>query len=268
MPAIQPARLKIRAEELSTEAANPEGFCRAYHELLDYYADRTFRPGQVGEPPPLLPTYHVPKPVLRSVEKEMSQFAEDDRGGALVLADALWGEEYLEFKLLAASLLGKISPVPTKSVFRRVESWTGPSTEKRLEEALVHAGLERILHEYPDLYFQKILTWLRSKKLNFNLLGLLAIPPLLESGLFDDYPPLFKQLSRKMRLEGNPLKTDILAAIEVLATRSPEETAFFLSQTMKPPSENPNIAWYVRKSLKFFPPNLQQYLREILLSNS
>jgi hypothetical protein len=268
MPAIQPVRLKIQATELSTKATNPEIFCHAYHEFLDYYADRTYRPGQVGEPPLLLPAYHVPRPVLRAVEKEMSQFADDERGAALDLADALWGEKYLEFKLLAASMIGMVSPLPTKSVYRRVESWTGPSTEERLENTLVNSGLERILLEHPDLYFQKILTWLRSKKLNFNRLGLKAIPALLESGKFEDYPPLFKQLSKKMRLEGNPIKTDVLAAIEVLAIRSPEETALFLSKTMVSAGEYPSIAWYVRKSLGFFPPDLQSNLREILLKES
>ena len=268
MPAIQPARLKIRATELSTKATNPEDFCRAYHEFLDFYADRAYRPGQKGKPPPLLPAYHVPRPVFRAVEKEMSQFADQDRGAALDLADALWEEQFLEFKLLAASILGKVSPKPAKSVFQRVESWTGPSTEERLENALVNSGLEGILLEHPDLYFQKTLTWLRSKKLNFNRLGLKAIPPLLESGKFEDYPPLFNQLSTKMRLEGNPLKTDVLAAIEVLATRSPEETAFFLIQTMKSAGENPNIAWYIRKSLGFFPPDLRHYLYETLLKES
>jgi hypothetical protein len=64
------------------------------------------------------------------------------------------------------------------------------------------------------------------------------------------------------------LKTDVLPAIEVLATRSPEETAFFLIQTMKSAQENPNIAWYVRKSLGFFPPESRYYLRETLLKES
>lgn len=268
MPAIQPARLKIQAMELSTKAANPEEFCRVYHEFLDYYADRAYRPGQRGEPPPLLPAYHVPKPVLRAVEKELRQFADDDRAAALDLADALWGEQILEFKLMAASMLGMVPPIPAKSVFRRIESWTGASTEERLENALVNSGLEGILLERPELYFQKILTWLKSNKLNFNRLGLKAIPPLLESGEFEDYPSLFNQLSKKMRLEGNPLKMDVVAVIEVLATDSPEETAFFLVQKMKSSGENPNIAWFVRKSLGFFPPDSRQYIRETLLKES
>lgn len=268
MPAIQLARLKIQATELSSKATNPDDFCRAYHEFLDYYADRTFRPGQVGEPPPLLPAYQVPRPVLREVEKEMSQFASDNHGAALDLADILWGENYLEFKLLATSIIGKVSPIPTRSIFRRIESWGGPDTEERLENALIKAGLDRILLEHPDLYFQKILTWLRSRKLAFNRLGLKAIPPLIESGQFEDFPSLFKLLNRKMRIDGKPLKMDILAAIEALARRSPEETAFFLNQSLKSAGENPNIAWYVRKSLDFFPPNLQQILRETLLKPS
>ncbi len=265
MPAIQPARLKIQAAELSSKATNPDDFCRAYHEFLDYYADRTFRPGQVGEPPPLLPAYQIPRPVLRELEKELSRFASENRGAALDLADILWGENYLEFKLLAASIIGKVSPIPVRSIYRRIESWAGLNTEERLENALVNAGLDRILHEHADLYFQKSLTWLRSRRLEFNRLGLRAIPPLAESGQIEDIPSLLKLLHRKMRLHDYPLKVDILAAIEALARRSPEETAYFLIQAMESAGENPNIAWYVRKSLVFFPPNLQQLLREALL---
>lgn len=268
MPAIQPARLKIQAAELSTKATDPENFCRAYHQFLDFYADRTFRPGKVGEPPSLLPAYKVPRPVLREVEKEMRRFAEDNRGSALELADVLWEENYLEFKLLAASIIGQVSPKPTKSVFQRIESWSGPSTEERFEKALVESGLERILNEHPDLYFKKNLTWLRSKKLKLNRLGLKAIPPLIASGKFEDYPPLFKLLRRKMLLKGKPFKMDILAAIEILARRSPEETVFFLNQAMKSADDNPNIAWYVRKCLDFFPANLQQTLKQTLLKDS
>jgi hypothetical protein len=33
---------------------------------LDYYADRTYRPGIVGEPPPFMRAYHVPPQVVRA----------------------------------------------------------------------------------------------------------------------------------------------------------------------------------------------------------
>ncbi|UCD98221.1 MAG: DNA alkylation repair protein [Chloroflexota bacterium] len=265
MPAIQPARLKIQAAELSAKATDPEEFCRSLHVFLDFYADRTFRPGQAGEPPPILPAYQVPKPVLRAVEKELSQFAGSDRTAALKLVDELWDVKFMEFKLIAASILGQVNPLPATSIFRRVEAWSGPGTEERLVRALVRDSLVRILTEDQDSYFQKVLSWLRSRKLNFNRIGLKAIPPLLENGRFEDFPPLFKEINRKMRLSGNPLKTEILEVIEVLARRSPDETAFFLSQSMYSAGDNPNITWFIRKSMKFFPPEPSRYLRETLL---
>jgi len=54
MPAIHPARMKIQVARLGEKIRQPEVFVRELHNLLDFYADRTHRPGQFGEPPPLL----------------------------------------------------------------------------------------------------------------------------------------------------------------------------------------------------------------------
>lgn len=266
MPAIHPTRLKIQTTELTQTASDPEVFCRAYHEFLDYYADRTYRPGHVGAPPPLLPAYQAPKPVLRAVEKELSLFARQDRDGALNLADALWAQPNLEFRFSAASLIGQISPLPVKPIFSRVEAWTQPSTEKRLVNALVNSGLERMLLEQRDRYVKQMDAWLRSRKGNFNRLGLIAIPPLLMQKDFEDYPPLFKRLSKLMRSDEASLRSEILTSIKEFAYRAPEETAFFLGQTLKSGGDSANIAWYVRKSLDYFPSDERTYLLEVLLN--
>ena len=121
MPAIHPPRLKIPADELVQNASDPEVFCRAYHQFLDSYADRTFRPGKVGEPPPLLRTYQVPKPVSRAVDKQLGVWAGENRADALNLADVLWLQPILEFRLTAASVIGKIDPLPVIHIFSRVE---------------------------------------------------------------------------------------------------------------------------------------------------
>ena len=151
MPAIHPPRLKIQASELVQEASDPEAFCRSYHEFLDIYSDRTYRPGKVGEPPPLLRTYQVPKPVSRAVDKELSVWAVNNRADALKLADTLWLQPILEFRLTAASLIGQIEPQPVKPIFSRVESWIKPNTEERLIYALINMGLARILTETQEL---------------------------------------------------------------------------------------------------------------------
>lgn len=267
MPAIQPGRLKIQAAELTQFVGDPDKFCRAFHSFLDFYADRTFRSGQVGEPPPLMHAYHVPSPVLPAVEKEMNQFSIDSREPALELADTLWMESILEFRLLALSLVGQVSPKPFQAIITRVELWVTSTSEERLIKAMVYSGLVRLLKEYPGDYLEHIGTWLSSEEVRYNRLGLLAIPPLLESGNFENYPQLFNQLGKLMRAEMTPLKTEILEIIEVLAHLAPEETAYFLGQAKKTAGENASISWYIRNSLSYFPIDTQPYLRTVLLES-
>lgn len=267
MPAIQPGRLKIRAAELTQHVGDPDEFCRAFHSFLDFYADRTFKAGQVGQPHPLMRAYHVPSPVLPAVEKEMKQFSVENRESTLELADALWLESILEFRLLAVTLVGQVSPEPFQAIIMRVELWAKSTSEERLIKAIVKSGLARFLREYPGNYLEQIETWLSSEEKGLNHLGLIAIPPLLESGKFEDYPQIFNYLGKLMRGEMTPLKTEILEIIEVFADLAPEETAYFLVQSKKTAGENASISWYIRKSLRYFPVDSQRYLREVLLES-
>ena len=265
MPAIQPARLKIQVTELVQYAVDPAEFCRAYHEFLDFYADRTYRPGQQGEPPPLIQAYQVPQPVLRAVEKEMSLFSRENRDATLAVADALWLESYFEFRLLAAYLIGQVSPVPFSSVIRRIETWAEPRIEEKLLVPLVNSGLARILLEHPGFYLQQLEKWLGSEHLHFIRVGVKAVPQIVESDKFEDYPTIYTRLSKMIRGGKHPLKADILAVIKVLAERLPEETAYFLGQTKRSMEDDLIISWYIRNSLAYFPPDSQRYLREVLL---
>jgi len=105
MPAIQPARLKIQAAQLAEKFTDPPAFTLGLNELLEFYADRTYRPGQASDPQPLLKAYNVPTPVLRQVSKELSKFIVANQDAALALCDALWSKPVLEFRLLAAMVL-------------------------------------------------------------------------------------------------------------------------------------------------------------------
>jgi hypothetical protein len=265
MPAIHPPRLKIQTIELVQTASDPESFCRAYHDFLDYYADRTYRPSKIGEPPPLLPTYQVPKPVLRVVEKELAVWAGANRTQGLELADALWQNPYLEFRTTAATLLGQVFPLPVKSIFRRVETWIQPKTEERLVNVLVNSGLQRILIEYQNLYVNQMDIWLRSRNTERNRIGLKACLPLLARREFEDYPLIFKRLGKFMRSGDHPLRGDTLLGLRELITQTPEETAVFIEQLLRSTSENQHIAWFVRKTLTEFPASTRQQLRQVLL---
>jgi hypothetical protein len=83
---------------------------------------------------------------------------------------------------------------------------------------------------------------------------------------FEDFPLIFKQLNRLMRSENRSLRGDLLIVLEELAARAPNETEFFLEQAMNSTGDNTQIAWYARKSLNSFPPELRANLRNIVLS--
>lgn len=266
MPAIHPTRLKIQTSELVQTANDPQGFCRAYHEFLDYYADRTYRPGKVGEPPPLMRAYKVPKPVLKAVDKQLGEWAEENRQDALNLVDALWLQSFLEFRLTAASLMGQIEPFPVKHIFSRVQAWIQPNTEERLVNALINQGLKRILIEKQAQYVYQIDIWLRARDIERNRLGLKASLPLIAQRDFDDYPLLFKSLSRLMRQQNSPVRREILTMIENLAEKTPDETAFFLQNALKSFPDNAQIGWYVRNCLSYFPDKTRLQLRKALVA--
>jgi hypothetical protein len=267
MPAIQLARLKIQAAQLAEHFANPVLYARSLHDLLDYYADRAYRPGQTGEPPPLLTAYSVPPQVIRQILKELTPFAAQDRPAALALCDALWSEPYFEFRLLAASLLGEISPHPPEEILARVKAWAVPSTEIRLLAALFTIGLSWFRQDLPELYLRQVEAWLASAEVFSQHLGLQALGPLATAQGFDNLPVLFRLLAPLVRSAPMQLRPDLLDVVQGLARRSPQETAYFLRQNLEIKTDNPGTAWLARHSLASFPVEVQTSLRAALREN-
>lgn len=264
MPAINPAHLRIQSAELAELYAEPKSFVRALHDLLDLYADRTRRPGQTGAPPPLLEAYKAPKPVLRRILIELDPLIQEDQQAGYALCDALWDEPYLEFRSLAASLLGKLDPESPAPILERVSRWTGPKTESRLIEMVLTTGLSRMREEQPELYLQQLEIWLTSEDLFTRQLGLRALHASLQVQPVQNLPVLYRLLGALVREAPGQLRPDLLAVLRDLAGRSPQETAYFLRQNLMVKSENPGAAWLIRNSLRAFPVEQQASLRAAL----
>jgi hypothetical protein len=264
MPAIQPARLKIQTARLAEDFSNPDVFVRSFHELLDHYSDRSYRPGQSGEPPPLLKAYNVPPPVLRHVLKELGPAILQDRSGTLDLSKRLWEEPFYEFRNLAISLVGQVTPGPPEDILKLVEAWAIPSTELRLLKALLVTGLARVRREFPQVYLRQVNQWLVSGRIFTQQLGLQALVPLLAEPGFENLPVLFRMLAPLVRSAPTPLRPDLLDIMQKLARRSPKEAAFFLRQNLALKTDNPGTAWLARQSLSSFPPEIQANLRSAL----
>lgn len=264
MPAIQPARLKIQTARLAEDFSDPSVFVRSLHGLLDHYADRTYRAGQAGEPPPLLKAYHVPPPVLRQILKELTPAILQDRPGVLTLSKWLWDEPVFEFRSLAIALIGQVTPEPPEEILDLVETWAIPSTELRLLKSIFATGLSRVRREFPQVYLRQAGRWLASERTFNRQLGLQALVPLLAEAEFENLPVVFRMLAPLVRAAPVPLHPDLLDIIQQLARHSPKETAFFLRQNLEIKTDNPGTAWLARHSLSSFPPEIQASLRSAL----
>ncbi len=267
MPAISPARLKQQAALLSEHFNDPAAFVRSLHHLFEFYAERVKRPGQAGEPPPLLTAYKVRPPVLRLIVLELVPLVEEDPQAGLALCDALWEQPVLDFRLLAAGLLGKIPCTEPEPILARLQAWLRPDVEVRLVDALFTQGIACLRKGQPNLLVGLAETWLNEKDLFYQQLGLHLLVPLIENQKFENLPVFFRLIQDLTRSAPARLRPDILDILEALARRSPTETAYFLRQAAAMPN-SPTAAWFIRQSLTAFPPALQDDLRRFSRSPS
>jgi len=261
MPAIHPARLKKQVAQLVNNFEQPDGFVRSLHQLMSYYAERIQRPGQSGEPTPLITAYKVRRPVLRQIQGALAPLAESKPEAAITLCDALWEEPYLEFRLLAASLIGHVPLTPPEAVVERIQSWLDGETEDRLVSALLTDGLARMRREDMELVLRLVEGWLQGKQIHHQRMGLHALHPMVADLNYENLP-LFYRLIHPITLDTPPeLRLDLLELLRALARRSPQETAYFLRHNLSHP-ESLEAAWILRQTLDDFPPDIQNDLRD------
>nr|MBC8496853.1 DNA alkylation repair protein [Chloroflexota bacterium] len=180
MPAIQPARLTAQTVELTEHFDSPKKFVAALHDLLDFYAARTLRPGQVFESAPLLNSYQVSKPVLRNIERALAGRVDADPEAALALADELWHQRWVETRLLAILILGRIPPTPPERVTERAQAWGLECREDKIVKALASTGIARLRSENRDAFIALLGNWMTSSDRRLMMLGLRALPAHLE----------------------------------------------------------------------------------------
>jgi hypothetical protein len=267
MPAIQPARLRQQAALLAQSFNRPEVFIRSLHHLLESYADIARHPAQGSEIPPLIEAYYVRPPVLRQLVVELTPYAQTDSAGAIVLAKALWGQPYVEFRQLAASLLGLVPVADPQPILALLESWLNTRPEDRLVEALLVQGMFTLRRDRQDIYLEAVSHWLKRQDIFANQLALRALIPLIQDPGFENIPSIFRIIQPFSRSLASGLRPFMVNIMRALARRSPQETIFFLRYTLETP-ENPDTPWLVRQTLPALPLELQESLRVALRAAS
>lgn len=261
MPAIDLARLKKQTARLADLFGQPAEFLREHREILDYYVNRTLRTTTVA-PSSVLPTYRTPTVVLRHIENELALVAERQPIQALELADALWDEGWLETRLLAAYLLGRIPPQEER-LLARLTAWTQAVRDPSVRAALLTTSLTRLRKETPDLFLILVKEWLHPARQRMWSNGIQALVPLIESPDFDNLPPIFELVEPAIKAAPAALQFDLQELITVLYQASPDETAYFLQQILKG-TKSPLPAVALRRMSPELPADLQVSLREML----
>jgi hypothetical protein len=261
MPAIDLARLKKQTAQLSDLFDQPSAFLRELREILEFYVNRTLRSQSVA-PSSVLPTYRTPAVVLRQIETELGPIAEQRPVQALELADALWDEGWLETKLLAAFLLGRLPPQEER-LLARLTAWTQAIRDPEVRAALLTTSLTRLRKETPELFLVLVKEWLHPARQRMWSNGVQALVPLISSSDFDNLPPIFEIVEPIIKAAPGTLQFDLQELIIALFEASPEETTYFLQQILKETrSPLPSIA--LRRMSPELPQEFQASLREML----
>ncbi len=262
MPAVDIARLKNQAAVLVEKFDQPALLLKELHAILDMYADRTLRIGVVASPISILPSYRTPQSVLRQIEMELGPLAATFPEQALALTDALWKDGYLESRLLAASLLGRIHP-ETNLLLERITAWVSRTRDEQLRQALLVNSLVRIRRESTSRFLQLMQTWFNPATPKLWANAIHAIIPLIDDPSYENLPPLYNLLSPVIKIMPSIMQNDLADLIKALYAASPAETIYFLRQVIIG-SSSPQLPVTIRRILPRLPARLQPAILEII----
>lgn len=262
MPAIDLARLKKQAAQLTDLFNRPDEFVRALHGMLEFYVNHTLRDDGAVAPSSVLETYRTPPPILKQIENEIGPLAAENPKQALDLADRLWDEGWLEMRLLAASLLGHIPP-QEEQLLARLTAWAGQVRDASVRAALLTTSLARLQRETPEHFLAVVGEWLKPERQRLWPHGIQALLPLIRDPDYNNLPPIFDMLESVVETAPSLIQNDLIELFDALYAASPTETVHFLRQVIAN-SPSPLTAVTIRRISPSLPPGLAGALHDLV----
>lgn len=260
MPAIQPERLKEQAQELAASFDESGMFLRKLHQLLEFYSERVNRPGQSGEPAPLINSYNVRPPVIRQIVHTIKTHHSGDPEQILHICDALWEEDNLECRLISSCLLGQVSDQYFDDVIFRVNRRLDEENEEKMVDAMLGDGLLSIREEDIKRVLDLVETWLNDETIEKQRYGFQALLS-FTNGQMQEVLPYVYNLIQPFSLQiPQELRYHVRSLFQILARQSPSETTYLLTQSLSHP-DGTDTAWLIRQCLSEFPEETQERLR-------
>lgn len=262
MPAIDLARLKKQAAQLADLFGRPDEFVRALHDMFEFYVNRTMRDEGAVAPSSILETYHTPPAILKQIENELAPLAASRPDEALELADRLWDEGWLETRMLAASLLGRIPPQEER-LLARLTAWASQVRDPFVRAALLTTSLARLRKETPERFLELVGEWLNPKRQRLWPHGIQALIPLIRDPNYSNLPPIFEVLEEIVTAAPAIIQNELIELFDALYADSPTETIHFLEDILTN-SENPMTATTVRRISPSLPSGLAESVRSLV----
>jgi hypothetical protein len=231
MTAINPARLKIQTAELGELIGLPDQFTAQLHELLSLYSTRV-RQTNLSRTPLTLQTYQTPEPVILALESEIEERLAEDPEAGYSLVDALWKEFWVEFRQLAVYLNGILPIQEPDRILTRIQAWLECCTSEDIRRLIMTEGMANLAREETQLSLKFIEELIRSESKENLQAAIFGLELYVKDPSYPNLPLLFKYLSNILLIEETGLTKEISALLRILASRSEQETAYFLAKQL------------------------------------
>lgn len=260
MTAINPAKLKMQVAALGELISQPKRFTAQLHDLLSFYSAR-IRQTRLENTSLTLKTYQTPKPVLLAAENEITEKLADEPDTGFALMDELWEEPWLEFRQLAIHVLGLLPGDAPDRVIRRTKAWLEDCSSEDIRRLIMIKGMSGLASVKPQeslRFIEELINSGDKENLQASLFGLeyYATNP-----SYRNIPLLFKYLSKILLSEATGLSKEISALLRILASRSEQETTYFLLNQLRSDC-NPRILRVIRQVMDDLSQDNQALLRE------
>ena len=262
MPSIDLARLRKQAARLADFFFLPDELVRQLNTVLDGYVNHTRRRLPATAPGTHLPTHRTPAVVLKHIEQELASLAtaNENAEAALALADRLWDEGWLETRLLAGFVLGRMVPHEGRLI-ARLSAWASQAHDSGLRAKLLDESLLRTRKEAPEMFLELLHEWLRPERRRYWKDAIRAAIAALGDPGFVELPRFFRILEPVVKEAPSEIQLELEELILALYKLSPAETTYYVLQVLKT-SEEPMTATAFRRMSAAFPADLRAAVRK------
>ncbi len=267
MSAVNLARLRFQLQGLMKFYESPPEFHQRLVDLFTQYAHHALRFGETISIQPLIPMYHLPRPLVQQLEVTLKKQINNDPDAALQLADRLWQDEYFEVKRTAIFILGHLPIDDPEPVRSRIKTWLEPGLDGTLSAYLLSHGGGLLQEKFPQTWEDLIHDLLMSEETKLKALGVLGLTERIRSPGFENLPAVFRLISPLIRNPRPGFTRELETLIEALINRSPTETEHFLKQ-IHLMSDSPETTHLIKQCLPKFPDHLSDDLRRSLRNSN